>query len=86
MIRITLDDEQKKKLLDAEGIVELCDASGRLLGKILPGKALSSENPSLEGWEPVTPPISEEELQRRINSQKPGITTEELKTRLRELS
>ncbi|NOZ41168.1 MAG: hypothetical protein GXP24_13220 [Planctomycetes bacterium] len=81
MIRITIDDEQKKKLLDAEGIVELCDTSGRLLGKILP------ENPSpLEGWEPITPPISEEELQRRINSKEPGITTEEFKARLRELS
>ena len=85
MIRITIDDEQKKKLLDAEGIVELCDTSGRLLGKILPAKAHSSKKPSLEGWEPVTPPISEEELQRRIHSKEPGITTEELKARLREL-
>jgi len=81
MIRITIDDEQKKKLLDAEGIVELCDASGRLLGKILPEK----EN-LLEGWEPITPPLSEEELQRRINSKEPGISAEELKMRLRELS
>jgi len=53
---VCIDDEQKKKLLDADGIVELCDASGRLLGKILPEK----EN-LLEGWEPVAPPICEEE-------------------------
>jgi len=81
MTRITIDDEQKKLLLKADGIVELCDASGRLLGEMLPEK----ENP-LEGWEPITPPISEEELQRRILSNEPGITTEELKARLGELS
>lgn len=35
MIRITIDDEQKKKLLATEGIGELCHTSGKLLGYFL---------------------------------------------------
>lgn len=81
MVRITIDDALKEKLLGSGDVVELCDESGRLLGRILPQK----EDP-LEGWTPLMPELSEEEYQRRLASNEPGLTTEQLKERLRNMS
>jgi len=77
MIRITIDDEQKKKLLDAEGIVELCDTSGKLLGYFL---SLSQER---NFWKVLLPELSEEEIQRRVDTGEPGFTSEQVKEYLR---
>ncbi len=79
MVRITIDNELKAKLLAATGVVELCDESGELLAQ-----AILNRNKIPEGWVRITPELSEAEYQRRLNSNEPGITTEELLSRLRE--
>ena len=78
MVRITIDEEMRDKLLSSGEIVELCDESGRVLGMVLP----QQDNP-LEGWTPITPDFTEEELQRRCESEGPTISTQELIARLR---
>lgn len=79
MVRITIDDELKKKLLASGEVVELVDASGKLLARVLPEL---EEFPN--GWEAITPEITDEELKRRLAYDGPGISTEELLRRLRE--
>lgn len=73
MIRITIDEDLRKKLFSSGEVVELCDASGKLLGRIYPVKA-----DPLEGWEQLTPEVSEEEYRRRMEYDGPGMTTDEL--------
>ncbi len=80
MIRITIDDEQKKKLLDAEGIVELYDEAGQIVGQ---AKPLSQE---IEDPRSLFPELTTEEIDRRCNEPGPWLTTEELLQGLRELS
>lgn len=58
MIRIVVDNALRGKLLGLGQPAELCDESGRVLGRVLP-----AVNPA--DWEPVTPELSEPELQRR---------------------
>ncbi len=78
MVRITIDEALQKKLFSSQEIVELVDESGKLLGRLLP----KVENP-MEGWEPVSPPLSEEELQRRLASDEPGLSTKQVIEHLR---
>ncbi len=80
MIRITIDDEQKKKLLDADGIVELYDETGQMVGRAepLPQK--------IEDPRSLFPELTAEEIDRRCNEPGPWLTTEELLQGLRELS
>lgn len=73
MVRITIDDELKKQLLAAEGEVELCDASGRILALARP-----TMGDPMEGWVPYTPEPTEEELERLSQSKERGISTSEL--------
>ena len=53
MTRIHLDESLRKKLLNLQQPLELCDDAGKVVGVFTP----------LLGKEP--PPLSEEELQRR---------------------
>lgn len=78
MVQITIDNELKNKLLSSGEIVELRDASGKLLGRVFPEK----DNP-LEGMSPLTSEFSEEELKRRSEENGPTITTQELIARLK---
>lgn len=55
MVRITIDAEMQKKLLATGDVVELCDDSGKLLGRLFPEK----DDP-LAGMVPITPELSEE--------------------------
>jgi len=57
--------------------VELCDPSGRVLGQFIPKVDLSE-------WEPLTPQVSEEELDRREKSTE-WYTTEEVLAYLKSL-
>jgi hypothetical protein len=50
--------------------VELCDESGRVLGRVLPAVNMAE-------WEPLTPELSEEELQRR-EEESESFSTEEM--------
>lgn len=78
MVRITINNDLKKKLLAADGMVELCDESGKLLAHAIPNQ---SQIPP--GWVPMTPELSDEELARRMEYDGPGMTTEELIDHLR---
>ena len=57
--------------------VELCDPSGRVIGKFVPTAELSD-------WEPVSPDVSEEELQEREKSTE-WFTGEEVLAHLKRL-
>ena len=78
MVRLTLDKEMQDKLLVSDEVIELYDTAGKLLGRILP-----ATKDLLEGWEPLTPELSDEELKRRMEDDGPCITTDELIARLR---
>lgn len=64
---------KNRKLMVSDEVVDLINESGKLLGRFLP----KVENP-MKGWEPITPPISKEELQRRMDSTAPRLTTAEV--------
>lgn len=78
MTQIRLDSNLASKLHDLEQIVELCDPSGRVLGRFVP-----IVDPS--DWEPVSPEVSEEELDRRAGSSGKRYTTAEVLEHLERL-
>jgi hypothetical protein len=63
MTRIIVDAALPSKLPHIHEQVELCDANGKILGKFTPTIDMS-------GWEPITPDVSDEELDRRAKSDK----------------
>ncbi len=77
MTQITLDAGLAGKLRDLAQTVELCDPSGRVLGRFVP-----LIDPA--DWEPTEPEISEEELDRREQSTE-WCTTEEVLAHLASL-
>lgn len=81
MVRITIDEELTQKLLAAGGIADLCDPSGRVVGHVFAERG----DPSLD-WREVLPELTDDEIERRLNSNEPGLTTEQVKAKLRELS
>lgn len=77
MIQIILDANSSGKLRNLIEPVELCDTYGRVLGRFMPRIDISE-------WEPVSPDISEEELDRREQSEK-RYTTEQVLAHLKSL-
>jgi hypothetical protein len=77
MTQIILDAATSGKLAELGRSAELCDPSGKVLGRFVPLIDLSE-------WEPVSPPVSEEELDRREQSDQ-WYTTEQVLERLRNL-
>jgi hypothetical protein len=77
MTQITLDAGASSKLRNLTTSAELCDPSGRVLGRFVPLIDLSE-------WEPLSPDISEEELDRRAQSKQKRYTTAEVLARLAE--
>jgi hypothetical protein len=77
MTQIILDSSTSSKLHNLTQPVELCDSEGRILGKFVPQIDMSE-------WEPVTPDISEEELDRRAQSED-WYTTEQVLAHLKSL-
>ena len=71
MTQITLDAALAGKLNELGQVVELCDPSGRVVGRFVPLIDLSK-------WEPISPDVSEEELERRKQSKEKRYTTEEV--------
>ncbi len=55
--------------------IEICDSSGRVLGRFIPKIDMSE-------WEPVSPGVTEEELDRREQSTE-WYSTDEVLARLR---
>ena len=78
MSQIILDAGAASKLNDISHSVELCDPSGRVLGRFIPLIDLAE-------WEPLSPDISEEELDRREKSSENRYTTAEVLARLEKL-
>lgn len=79
MVQITIDEATRQKLFaSGEDVIELVDESGNLLGRVLPQAAVASDRSAH-----ATPEISEEEYQRRLHSDEPGMSTEELLAHLR---
>jgi hypothetical protein len=71
MTQIFLDANLSNKLNELGQPAELCDPSGKVLGKFVPLIDLSE-------WEPVSPEASEEELDRRELSNQERYTITEV--------
>ena len=69
MTKVVVDSILRDKLRNLAEPLELCDPSGRVLGRLFPTLDLSAYQP----WEP---PISEEELRRREESERRYTTAE----------
>jgi hypothetical protein len=78
MSRITLDAALIEKLREPMETVEVCDPSGTVVGLFTP-KIDPSE------YEDVGPPISDEEMRRRIESKEARYSTAEVIHYLRSL-
>ena len=78
MTQITLDAALASKLHELGHAAELCDPSGRVVGKFLPLIDLTK-------WKPLSPDVTEEELDRIEESNEKRYTTEEVLAHLRNL-
>jgi hypothetical protein len=78
MTRITLDADLRSKLLNLAEPLELCDETGRVLGRFFP----TVDSSQYEGLEPQ---ISREELQRRKQDKGNTYTTAEVLAYLEKL-
>jgi hypothetical protein len=78
MTQITLDAELSRKLQGMSDITELCDPLGRVLGRFVPAMQMAD-------WEPLSPDVSEEELDRREHSDERRYTTTEVISHLENL-
>ncbi len=78
MTRILLDATLRSKLNNLSQAVELCDESGRIVGRVFPA-------PDLTGCKPLEPQVSEEELQRRSASDEKTYSTAEVLAYLEKL-
>ena len=78
MTRITLDPSLSSQLHHLQGPAELCDPSGRVLGRFVPVADLSV-------WEPISPQVSEEELDRRCQPGRKRYSTAEVLAHLETL-
>jgi hypothetical protein len=77
MTRVIVDEALRSRLFNLSEPLELCDESGKVLAHMLPVAELSA-------YEPWEPPMSEEELRRREQSQK-WYTGEQVLARLKDL-
>ncbi len=78
MSKITVDAALATQLDRVEGAVDICDPSGKVLGRFVPVFDLNEV-------EFLTPPVSEEELDRREKSNEKRYTTQEVLDYLRKL-
>jgi hypothetical protein len=73
MTRVTVDAQVRKLLLNFTKPLDLCDESGSLLGKLIPIKPETGE----DDWIDLTPDLTDEELEKEIDSGE-SWSTEEL--------
>ncbi len=78
MTQIVLDMNTAAKLQQLAEPADLCDPSGNVVGRFVPPLI------DLTKWEPITPDVSEEELDRREQSDE-WYTTEEVLAHLEKL-
>ena len=77
MTKIILDEALRAKLRGLLQPLELCDEAGRVVARVFPSLDLSE-------YEPWEPPISEEELRQREESNE-WYSSQEVLARLRQL-
>jgi hypothetical protein len=77
MTKVIVDETLRSKLRNLSEALELCDESGKVLGRVFPAVDLSQ-------YEPWEPPIDEGELRRREQSDK-WHTTEQVLSHLKSL-
>jgi hypothetical protein len=73
MTRVTIDAQLQQLLLNFTTPLELCDESGTVRAKLVPCPA---EDPN--DWIDLTAEITDEEIDREIDSGDEGYSTEEL--------
>jgi len=73
MAQIILDNDTARTLHEFTACVDLCDPSGRVLGRFIPLHDMSN-------WEAVSPDISDEDIERRLNSNERKYTSAEVLT------
>jgi hypothetical protein len=78
MTQIVVDDVLLSKLHNISRPLELCDKSGRVLGRVFPALDLTQ-------YEPLEPQVSEEELDRREKANEKRYITAEVLTHLEKL-
>jgi hypothetical protein len=78
MTRVLLDATLRSKLHNLSHPLELCDDSGRVVGRVFPTLDLSQ-------YEPLEPQVSEEELDRREQANERRYTTVEVLAHLEKL-
>jgi hypothetical protein len=78
MTQIILDSAVLNRLNNLTQSVELCDVSGKVVGRFIPRIDMSE-------WEAVSPAASEEELDRREQAGEKRYTTAEVLARLEKL-
>jgi hypothetical protein len=71
MTRVTIDDDLTQKLYGFSRELELCDVAGNVVARVKP--VLDSSH-----FDPLTPPASNEELDRRSKSSEKRYTTKEM--------
>jgi hypothetical protein len=73
MTRVTIGDEIRRVLLNFSKPLELCDESGSILGKLIPARP----DIDADDWIDLTPDITDEQLEKEIDSGE-GYSTQEL--------
>jgi len=73
-----LDGDLAKRLYDLQETVQLCDPAGKVVGQFHP-----AFDPSK--WEIIGPELTDEELERRANSNEKRYTTAEVLAYLEKL-
>jgi hypothetical protein len=75
---IYLDADLSNKLAQLAQPIELCDPNGRIVGRFIP-------LPDISEWEPITPGVSDDEIERRMRSDERRYSTQEVLNHLRSL-
>ena len=78
MTRIIVDEDLRSKLHNLAEPLELCDSSGRVLGRVVPTFDLSE-------YEPWVPEFSDADLRQQKQSDEKSYTTAELLAHLQSL-
>ena len=74
MTKVTVDAELRKRLLFFTTPLEFCDANGIVIARYTPSTPWNDP----DNWVGFNPEISEEEMDRRINSDERTYTTQEI--------
>jgi hypothetical protein len=74
MTRVMVDAEMRKKLLGCTTLLELCDESGDVVAKLIPCVREIDPNE----WIDLTPDLTDEELEKEIESGDEGYSTQEI--------